>query len=118
MVLKLFFCAETIEVYGNASSPMISVQYGVPQGCMVGPILFIMFKNDIIRSSCGTKFDIYADETSAFTSDNNLCILAEHVGNVLSDLKTWLSVNFLNLNEIKTKLIFSIEIIVAYLIFL
>ena len=56
---------------------------------MVGPLLFIMFINEIARNSCLTKFVIYADDTSAM---------------VLSDLRYWLTVNSLTLNETRTKL--------------
>ena len=50
----------------NAYCTVLSVDYGVPQGCMVGLILFIMFISDIIISSSGTQIVIYADDTSAF----------------------------------------------------
>lgn len=80
-------------MYGNAGSPMLCVEYGVPQGRRLGPILFIMFINDIRRRSCATRLVIYADDTSVFPSDNNLCSLAERTGNILSHHKTWLTVN-------------------------
>ena len=57
-------------MYGNASFAMLSVAYGVPQGSTVGQILFIMFINGIVRSSCATKLAIYADDTKALASDN------------------------------------------------
>ena len=69
MILKLFFCAETICSIRNASSPMLSVDDGVLQATMVGSIWFIMFINDILRSFCGTKMVNYAEDTSAFISD-------------------------------------------------
>ena len=64
-----------------------------------------MFINDIIRSLSETKFVIYAGDTSALISDNNLWCFAERAGNLPSDLKTWLTVIRLTLIDSKTKLI-------------
>ena len=59
-----FFARKQYVVYRNASSPIPSVGFGVPQGSMGDQILFIMFLNEVLGSSCATKFVFYADVTS------------------------------------------------------
>ena len=54
---------------------MFPVERGVPQGAMIGSILFIMFTNNIVRRLCATKFVIYDNDTIALISDNNLSSL-------------------------------------------
>ena len=76
---KYSFVWKQYVVYENANSPMLSVEYGVPQGNIVGSILFILFIKYTIGSRCATKIVFYADDTSAFIFDNKLCSLAERV---------------------------------------
>ena len=51
-------------VIGNSNSSMVSVKSGVPQGSIFGPLLFLLFINDITDCiSTGTNICMYADDT-------------------------------------------------------
>ena len=44
------------------------VHYGVPQGCVLGPLLFLIYVNDFARALPGEKLKLFADDTNLFTS--------------------------------------------------
>ena len=52
----------------DAISSVLSVDFGVAQGNIVGPLIFIVFMNDIINSCSLAKFVLYADDTIFFMS--------------------------------------------------
>ncbi len=91
--------------YTDVNKSISSLKYitcGVPQGSILGPILFLIYINDI---SCCTKLNLlsYADDTTMYSSDANLHNL-EIVTNIeLRKLDEWFRTNKLALNVSKTK---------------
>ena len=53
----------------------MSVGYGIPQESIVGPNLFLIIFNYIIKCVPGAKFVLFADDTSVFDSNNSLACL-------------------------------------------
>ena len=91
--------------FGNAESPLLPVNFGVPQGGILAPILFILYINDIIKSTNDVKFVIYADDTNVFVTDRSLNNLVSRSNDALVAIKKWISRNRLTLNERKTQYI-------------
>ena len=62
--------------FGETRSELLNVPYGTPQGGILGPLLFIIYINDIIKSSDILKFVMYADDTNVYSmsSDLDYCI--------------------------------------------
>ena len=93
----------------QAKSSMASIETGVPQGSILGPLLFLIYMNDIPSTSDFFKFILYADDTSLFNSINislklnvikpNLDIINREIDKIYD----WLAVNMLSLNVKKTK---------------
>ena len=75
---------------------------GVPQGTVLGPILFLININDIIYKSKLVKLTMFADETTLFLEDNNIVRLQENVNNELVNINNWLISNRLSINLKKT----------------
>lgn len=91
------------DTYSNSEK----IDYGVPQGSILGPLLFLIYVNDFQR--CHSEISIqYADDTSIIISDKQIPTLAEKCKIVLNEIYTWLNANKLSLNLSKTSyLIFS-----------
>ena len=79
------------------------VTCGVPQGSILGPLLFIIYVNDLPLHLSQTKPYLYADDTALVASCSTTF---EIESKLVADLKTtrkWLDANKLSLNIVKTK---------------
>ena len=76
---------------GNHNSTCLDITCGVPQGSVLGPLLFILYINDICKVSTIFKCIIFADDTNIFCSGSNLKKLLEIITIELSKLKIWLT---------------------------
>ena len=75
---------------------------GVPQGSVLGPLLFIIFLNDIAFSSDKFSFVTYADDTNVIVSHASLSDLITIVNHELNNLAVWFEAIKLTLNIDKT----------------
>ena len=103
--ISYFSARKQYVVYNNFSSSLLPVNYGVPQGSIVGPMLFLLFINDIVKSSSDMKFILFADDTTVFASGKCLTNLVALTNEALRKIKLWLERNRLTLNENKTQFV-------------
>lgn len=89
----------------NVDSDLQKVTYGVPQGSVLGPKLFILYINDICEVSNLMKCVLFADDTSLYSSGSDLEQLLNSAEKELTKLKKWFDINKLSLNLSKTKFI-------------
>ena len=73
------------------------IDYGVPQGSILGPILFLLYINDLPKSS-NLKTLLFADDTALFASSNNYVSLEKIVNVEVKKIENWLLENKLSLN--------------------
>ena len=78
---------------------------GVPQGSILGPLLFLIYINDLPNCLKFTTPCLYADDTQIFTSSFDRGVLANNINSDLKNLSDWLIVNKLQFHPLKTKLI-------------
>ena len=81
------------------------IKCGVPQGSILGPMLFILYVNDTMNVSQLRNLILFADDTNMYISDNDLISLIVKANDELSKLSLWFRVNRLSLNVKKTNFI-------------
>jgi len=89
-------------VVGSSASAMSEINIGVPQGSVLGPVLFLIYINDMRECSTNLRYVHFADDTTAFHSHSDLQQLTSDVNADLGSLCTWLRCNRLSLNVNKT----------------
>ena len=103
--------------YQNVCSSTRELETGVPQGSVFGPLLFLIYVNDIHTVSNKLNFILYADDTTltsplcSFThgAQNDVSHVSSQINSELLNIFDWLKVNKLSLNVDKTKyMIFTI----------
>ena len=93
---------QCVDLEGNQSS-WIDVKLGVPQGSILGPILFLIYVNDINNCTIHAEFTKFADDTTLMTSGKTLQEATEKMNLALADVNLWFQRNKLNLNPSKTR---------------
>ena len=89
----------------NAQSSTQSIEYGVPQGSVLGPLLFLIYINDMPSASSKLSLILFADDTTGLFNAPSLDELFSTVNNELNNLSLWLSANQLLINISKTNFI-------------
>ena len=95
---------QCIDFLGYKSS-LLPTKLGVPQGSILGPLLSILYFNDLLNMSKILKFILFADDTNLFYSNNDLEQLLNIVNHELNILSDWFKANRLSLNVKKTNFI-------------
>ena len=89
--------------YNGVKSELYDISYGVPQGSVLGPLLFIIYSNDIPNAIMHSKTVLFADDTTVYLVGHNISELQRKMNQDLHELNDWFRANQLSANASKTK---------------
>ena len=84
--------------FKNSQSEKKMIKCGVSQGSVLGPLLFLLYVNDIFKSSEKLSFILFADDTNIFYQHEDIKVMTETLSNELNKVNLWLQANKLSLN--------------------
>lgn len=96
--------SQRTKVNGQYSSH-VSNDLGVPQGSVLGAILFILYINDIPHCLKDSLINLFADDTLIYSHGCNFDIMRQKLNEDLERINNWLRINKLNVNKTKCLLI-------------
>lgn len=90
--------------FGDILSEKLEIKTGVPQGSILGPLLFILYINDVIKVYRGRKckFRLFADDKMIYVYSDNIDFIIKTLNEILTTLTEWLNKNSLKINIKKT----------------
>ena len=89
--------------FENNCTKEVTVTCGVPQGSILGRLLFLLHVNDLHNASKVLNPIMFADDTNLFLSHSDINILFEKMNEELTNVSNWFNANKLSLNVKKTK---------------
>ena len=89
----------------NKCSDSEQISFGFPQGSILGPLLFLIFINDLplALKHAVTSIDLYADDTTVYDIQSSMETLQQNLQNSLILLNKWCRENGMVINTDKTK---------------
>lgn len=87
----------------NIKSVNLKVLTGVPQGSILGPLLFILYINDLAFTCPSVDLDLYADDTTLYKSGYDIPEIESHLQVSLDSISNWCKINNMLIHPSKSK---------------
>ena len=89
----------------GSNSNLLPITCDVPQGSVLGPLLFLLYINDLPNTSSLLKFHLFADDTSIYYPSRNLSDIESLINTELKSVADWMKANRLSISTSKTNFI-------------
>lgn len=93
-----------VSINGHNSNPQL-INTGVPQGSVLGPLLFIIYVNDIASSVHHSKINVYVDDTAIFYSALSIYDVHKYLKEDMVSISIWLKCNKFSIIKFTKKLL-------------
>ena len=90
----------------GVDSDLRELKHGVPQGSVLGPLLFLIYINDLNTCISNSKVHHFAEDTNLLHINSCINKLQKNINYDLKRLTNWLDANKISLNNTKTELIY------------
>ena len=90
---------------GSSYSPYLDLLVGVPQGSILGPLLFNIYMCDLFLCDCESNIINYADDTTLYACEPNMDLVLNKLEKDTSTVFTWFQNNYLKANSRKSHLL-------------
>lgn len=94
--------SQVVKIENFISSSQKMTSYGIPQGSIIGPLMFLIYINNINNIGLKGHLTLYADDTSLFYFDRSIDHIITDAQEDLNRLNEWLKYNLLTINTKKT----------------
>jgi len=89
-------------VVNRYRSVLMELKQGIPQGSVLGPLLFLLYINDLPLNINGANLVMFADDISILITDSDKGALQGNINRITSELELWFNKNNLVINTTKT----------------
>ena len=91
--------------WNQSHSSLLNLNIGVPQGYILGPLLFLIYINDIVNFSNILSFVLFADDTTVYVQHDSIDGAIQILNSELAKAAEWFDSNKLTLNVNKTQIL-------------
>ena len=102
MVWRLFKRRKQYVTDNGITSDMEVIKCGVPEGSILGPLLFLFYINDLATVSNAHFTILFPDDTNIFITGKGIEEMCTDMNDELDKIQSWLNCNKLSLNVLKT----------------
>ena len=88
---------------GNLKSDCKTINYGIPQGSVLGPLIYLLYVNDITGCDIRSDLNMFADDTAIVAHGKVLADVISQINNDVAKLTDWFNSNNLTVNLDKTR---------------
>ena len=104
--IRSYLSGRTQSVFVNGTtSDEEAISCGVPQGSVLGPLLFLIYVNNMKNLLTNSSYHLYADDTVIYYSGSQIQDIGPHLQSDLNSYYNWCNTNCVTLNVKKTKFV-------------